>query len=470
MLAILQFPLGDSRAFLPNASARLAVPEWPSPRTFDRPQFIRQFGQARDRRDLGDPAWPDEVAFCNAHRAIRFPDLRRRRTGPPLNITLGCVFRRLASDGSAVARLEVGFRPGNKTRVLGADVSALRSLAESILTLPSVVAGEPPRALREQAPALAKTYAAATTSRKQPVADPSRLVRYGVPILVIQVDPGEKGPWPDASRVDGARVKGCELAFDKRNGMPVWLLSRGTADDAYMRRLRICILRLHAEQVALDLVLKEIDSGGVPFEKGTPHTNKLEDYLFRATRALDGKDWAGVSQSAVLDAFKAFAAYKAEPLDSLSDRLSGVRRQTLLKLQNYLIQRGGNTVNVVGRDQITITAGRDVINPVIAQRIDGSFQNFKDANPSQDLETSMKELHEAMKTLLAAPPPGVDAEKVATKLETFTEQVAKPKPDEEVLQVTAKGLLAAAQNVAAVAAPVAMAVKTILGILGVALI
>src|SRR5437879_2833998 len=79
MLAILEFPIGDCRGFVPEGTNRLLAPDWGSLRTWDPPQFVRGFGHAVARRGRIDGAWVDEPTYCRAARAIRFPDLARER-------------------------------------------------------------------------------------------------------------------------------------------------------------------------------------------------------------------------------------------------------------------------------------------------------------------------------------------------------------------------------------------------------
>jgi len=73
MLLSIQFPLADSRAFLPQKVKLLERPTWPSP-SIDPPiiDFVRSFGIIRKRKLGGLRGWVGESALCEADRALKF--------------------------------------------------------------------------------------------------------------------------------------------------------------------------------------------------------------------------------------------------------------------------------------------------------------------------------------------------------------------------------------------------------------
>jgi hypothetical protein len=110
MLLVVQFPISDARAFASVPTARLDLPEWPEPRTYGNPQFVRRFGAAAERSLGPDAAWTDERVYCRARRALKFPGLRlaRIRAGD-VTVRPYIAFRRLFCDRTtAVARVELG--------------------------------------------------------------------------------------------------------------------------------------------------------------------------------------------------------------------------------------------------------------------------------------------------------------------------------------------------------------------------
>src|SRR5436305_2076496 len=75
MLLSIQFPLADSRPFLPMRKAMLPIPQWPVG-TPDK-DFVRCFGMIRRRRLGGLAGWVGENTVCEAGRALRLPNFRR---------------------------------------------------------------------------------------------------------------------------------------------------------------------------------------------------------------------------------------------------------------------------------------------------------------------------------------------------------------------------------------------------------
>ncbi len=130
MLVAVQFPICDSRIFFPTATARLPVPEWPTPRFSENPEFLRFFGPAALRKLGANPAWFGETVYCSARRALRFVNL-------PVSPEVGddgyelptCAFRRFFSDGDNAARVEIGIRLARAST--GPDLTVVDAIARS---------------------------------------------------------------------------------------------------------------------------------------------------------------------------------------------------------------------------------------------------------------------------------------------------------------------------------------------------
>jgi hypothetical protein len=383
---------------------------------------------------------------------VRLPELPKVRIAQNGHaFTPQCAFRRVIADGEAVVRLEIGLQSPPLRTPTGAG---LRDVANGILGLRSVVAGDHEvRRLDYQGSRIAELYARVSTSVGcGPAAE---LVAAGPPVLVIQLGRDERGDWPnDAQFVGKQHVRGCDIASFQSDGRaPVWLVAAGDATDGDLAALVRRLLRLHAEQSVLDLVLKLFDREKLPFVNGTPHGTGLRSYLYAATHEVTRQSYGGLNQDEIVQSFDKLTANG--PLAGRWVRLENVQRRINIELENYAIRKGATVINQQG--------GVNVIN---YGTIDNSFNTFQRSNPDTDLTDAMKRLHDQVKDLLKQLPAD-QAQQAQTDLETLTEQAAKPKPNSDVLRITGEGLIKAATNIAAMATPIATTVKVVLGLLSV---
>lgn len=359
---VVQFPIVDARAFSEDAS-RLAVPDFPSPRTYGDPQFLRCFGPAVERRLDVDPAWADEQTYCRADRALRFVNFNDQRLGPlPVQLIPCGIFRRFFSDGEAVCRIEVGIgqpRHWNLPNPVG-PAQCLR-IAQDFLKLPSKVASFSAAASRttptiryqatdqlvRQAGRLARLYCRATArASAESLSLQERLVEYGRPLLVAEFESREIQDLPVEARAvnlgNGLQGAVAFVWLQTAGGtIPVWLVKRGTADVETLRRLRLCLMRLHAEREGLDIIIKLVRRWDIKIEPGSTAGDRLESYVNRATRLVNKDKFSGISQSAIREAFDAAdSVVRPATRESLLQRYEGLRRQVWLKAEKFEQARG----------------------------------------------------------------------------------------------------------------------------------
>jgi hypothetical protein len=109
---------------------------------------------------------------------------------------------------------------------------------------------------------------------------------------------------------------------------------------------------------------------------------------------------------------------------------------------------------------------------LVQSRVDGSINQFTQKHPQQDdLGKAVKAMHDQVRDLvaqLAAQDPEA-ASAASDNLEAMTEEVTRVKPRKGVLRSHGESLIKAAQNVAAIAVPVAATVKVVLGLFGIVL-
>lgn len=495
VLVIVQFPISDARRFSPS-SEYLSVPDWP-PRTGLRPQFVRYFGGAVRRKRGPDEAWLDEVAFCLAGRALRFPGLLQRRVGlSEASIVPACVFRRFFHDGLAVARVEVGLAPARRSPLLPAlpPPTYLKCVTD-LLALPTRVRRDRELPLVLQGRNLARLYGRASTKCTQNgITLPNfSLVEDGRPTVIVQLDSAEFACLPEVARVFAANsIRGAVLAFmwlaTDWGPIGTWLLSHGSAQDEDVRCLRICLLRLHAEREALDSTLRQLARGNICYDPQSDAGMRLEKYLNEATRRIGKVRRYGAPQSMLNGALDAVLSSEPDSQSEVEGRLAKLNWHVKKKLMRHLEIRGGSRIvkqvkvivqkggKVVLKDESQNISGGTfsgpVINRLVAERVENSFQTFGAAAVSDDLKKAVSCLHEEVKKLASQmDKKGVGShEDVAAHLEAFLEQAAKPKPIGGVLQVTGKGLVEAAKMVAEMAGPITTAVNGVLKIFGLSVV
>jgi hypothetical protein len=412
-----------------------------------------------------------------------------------------CVFRRVFSDGKAVVRIEVGLALSRDrhlslplTQVLAGVQDAIELSTEVRVSTPLVKS----KPLITQGPQLAALYSRATSRHAngpQPAkADP--LVEPGNPVLLIEtLDFNASRPPGGVSVIDAGKVLGANLAFawlkTQWGEVATWILSQGAASPDQLRSLRLCLLRLHAEQEVLDQILKQMDSTRIVFKPRTALGDRLEDYLNRATRVINRSGWSRIDQSAILEAFDAAIAVRPDAGRSLLARYTGARQEVLRKAEEFRQRReasrirtvirvgkGGTVVKAEGSGQVIVNSkiAGDVINNAHATITD-SFNKFASDHPADDelkqqvtlLQAKVKELTAA----LASTNPQ-DTQLIADNAATFIEEAGKEKPRVGTLQSTGQAIVDAATKaaktvgqVASVVAPIAGAVASILKVFGV---
>ena len=288
MLFHIQFPIVDLRSFAPQRELRLPVPGWPRPLVNE--EFVRSVGQIRQRRRGGLEGWVGDEFYCDARRAIKL-DLSKSRD-------LRIAFRRFYFDGAIVGRFEIGLALEESTR----EPSSvdLVALVRRILNLEAQIRspGRPSKRFRLIAIAkpLARLYASASSKHRGWLAARLRsrsydhLVIGGNPSLFIETSP------IDLDQVNmpcGAIQSSAESNFrvfhwtTEIDGtpLPVWITEPPQClETSSARKLRVYLIRLHAEHQAFLRILKAVRTGMVRPRVGTVSSEALQQYLNKSTR------------------------------------------------------------------------------------------------------------------------------------------------------------------------------------------
>ena len=502
MIVSLQFPYTDVRAFDSNATRRLLVPTWrkPEPET----HFVRSVGTVRKQTDESVSDWPGEEYFCDARRLIRFvgadPSTKRRRAFFDAPITLQpsgrtlkpyCAFRRLKVSEPATLRVEIGIgmRVMRKweTPVSGEN---LLSLLNHILAL-QVKSGRSENGnqsgtqpLYDWAAKLAKVYLAATTARKPAPAEeqPKWWVSARTPLIVIEYDPEtEFYDFPskvqviDAAARDDVRLGYLRIRAGTRpaRDVGVWLIGAGkSANRDYVKRLRIQLLRLHAEQQTITAVFQLLSSGKLVVAKRDEHSEELQQFFDESIKLLQPKKGFGVPQSEILLAAQQYEEM-VEPGQqaSLLAALSDIRPNLLRNISRYAERMTSDGVGqnifyvermTMNQQNLNITGStiHGDVNQIAAKTIQDSFKRIQSGGGKDELKQELEALHKAVQEML----PKLPAEQQATVAEDvkmLTDQALSEQPRRKWYDVSAEGILEAVKFVGEMASPVKTALARI---------
>lgn len=340
MLITVQFPFADTRLFTRDAARPMSVPGWPSP---EFNEFLRFFGGVVDRNGFVD--WIPEPRVCKAHRAVRFLERIHlpidTRTDPITTVEFIPIARRLFFDGRAMGKLEIVFKPRSRGNPTLANVSP-KQLVDAVGGLPAVVplpiAGEielKPCTLSMLGRMLPQQWVTATTSHHQleQISQKNWWVASGTPIIVISTKPTQQLPapanarnWQIKSEIDGKwQEVGAVFASTRQVGGfgSYWNITSERSSRQLERRMRITLMRLHAETTALRQILKFIASPEFDVEPRSPEFNLLELYLHDASlNVLKLTDGVGeMPQGTISDIHRVYAESTPGERDVVLDRL-----------------------------------------------------------------------------------------------------------------------------------------------------
>lgn len=498
MLAIVQFPISDARKFALADDLRLPVPDWPDPDTGGvntEPQFVHHFGEAVERCNEPDLAWPDENRFCLAKRALRLFDLGSYEAGSPGAIFRPkCAFRRLFFDGESVARVEIGLVHNDRVpRLPQLNQTQIVAIIQGLCALPVIDLEDPERekkpTLIKQGPDLSKLYAKSTLSRKANAkADRAeKLVKPGNPLIVIELEPHEADSslLPDRfMRVPSEKVLGANLAFgyvESAHGpVSAWILQQGKATKEDLRRLRLCLLRLHAEQEALDIILGHFIHKRLVVPPDLAGLDALDEY-FNEKTGLINRSTLGrkrpIRQSAILSAYDA-AEFVIQPAHRLNviKQFSGAHRQVLIKIEDYqkrrdairffksvYIEPGGNYM-----DKSSYIGGNNYGNINIADTMSDVtntvYNNLEKSSAKDNTKELMKQLAQQISDIAPKIKPE-HALQLGSDVQRISNEMTMPTPNQDAFKLSLKGLTDAAEAVGKMAGPIIETVKLLMPLL-----
>jgi hypothetical protein len=263
----------------------------------------------------------------------------------------------------------------------------------------------------------------------------------------------------------------------------VWVLGYEQAFVAECRSLRLCLLRLHAEQEILDAVLGRLADGTLEYRASEAMGDRIEAYLNRATKLIFQRRRGGVEQSAVLTAFDAADATDYRPVRAeLAERLKGARKQVMRKLQMFerrasvradrfiQVESGATYIEKVGKmannRTINIGSGATINAPVIiADQIQNSFNALEKPGVNPEVKALMADLLKQVADT-SKKVPEEKAEQMGNDAESLAKEVAGKAPRKKSYLPTIEGLRDAAIAVGEVGKPILETTAKLLPLLG----
>ncbi|MEW2586139.1 hypothetical protein [Streptomyces virginiae] len=498
MFLATQFPIADLRPLLARETRRLDVPCWPLAQSGE---FVRSTGPVRTRRMGGLVPWIGEGVYCDAASVFRFPASFSNVAllpGDERTSGFACAYRRLITDGFVGTRFELavaGGRSGRRGRArLACEdfVALLINWLDFPVTITSHGAGDRRSSchLGQSGTPLTAHILRATTRfpASTPAADRSWL-QPGRPLLLADYT-SKEAEWPPETKVVdlrqdiGVRLAHCRVSF-RGTLVGVWLLERTgpRTDKDAVRRLRVHLLRLHAEYECVRLVLRFL----MRQEQDSRNTEAVVRFLDRGLDLLTSPRKYGFDQDPILA-----TAYEAEQLvtsdewrtlvhmlstkraddvaridratcrwaEPDSDMATGVGAQPVYIADRIVVAGRGGTVN-----EFHTRAGGDIHGVIGSGNIvTSSFNRIDGSLLPDEAKTLLKQLTEAV-ALTASRLPAEQAAQVSRDLTAFQDEALSGTPRRNVLQVFGDALQKTADVVGGIGAPIANLVTAVIGLI-----
>jgi hypothetical protein len=472
MLIVHSIPLADMRPFLAD-SHRLPSPSWPSPQ---HDHFVRGFSAVRLRRRGGFTSWIGERHYCDA-RILRLAALPSRPC-----------FRRLFVDGAAMARLDFGNRhPGS----LGDTARFVRLLDQELRRPLTVADAEVPLGMAEKV--VAAAYRKATTKTSEWSDAEAWSVSGGAPVTLVEARPHDFH-LPRHARVlkglDNGRISVAHMRIEvakRRHG--VWLLiADAEASRDVLRRMRVALVRTHAEREVLKSVLRAIASGRIGVQRSNPGllrdpSDALQSYLQETVTRLSAARREGLDQDWTRLANDFEDLVNEGEREALLVQLDPIRRNIKRLVESFVtpapaaqgnvyIHAGQLIIEQNGRKTVNnqnITIGNNNVISNLSQVAGGTIQDslnrVSNAPADEELKNGLIALHKAVIDATSKMS-AAEQETHAKEVSTVATEVLNAPVDRKWHDVTAKGLLEAAASLAAIAPSVKVCVDAVLKMVG----
>jgi len=221
-------------------------------------------------------------------------------------------------------------------------------------------------ALGDSAPTLATLFLQASTKLSHGQLPPVEpwWCSAGLPLALVEFGLGSRPPVfpPNSQRIEHLSRPGIELAYTKvpfgKADLGTWLIGLGSqfVDRDYLRRVRLNLLRLHAERESIHTVLNLLVRRKIKIDLDSTPTKRLLQYVDQSIGLLNRKRHDGLPQSDLLAA-SAESVDFARPGErqTLLDMLNKIRPNLLRKVGAYVQKQPGAKPLSAARNKVFVS-------------------------------------------------------------------------------------------------------------------
>ncbi|RTL43661.1 MAG: hypothetical protein EKK48_07905 [Candidatus Melainabacteria bacterium] len=487
MFLVLQLPFTDIRRFLSVPTNLLLQPEWaisPEPGR----HFVRSFGRIARRPRGSKNNWHSSHLFCRVKGLIKFD--AKTEYAPS--------FQSFYSDGVGKSIYEFGFAfaPSQDLfdlQTLLKQTVAIRSRENSITTTRLIrISKHLAHRILDSSTSKRITPQLANSSKASEIFVPQDWwITPGRPLLLIDYDLHEnlkvsRYAIPVQSEfLNDSNIKLAHAWLQCENTeIRTWLIGHDDGTDLdTLQRLRFYLSGVHSDMETLQDIVRLLSTQELSYVEGLECSKLMGNYIGTIASILQRKSRNGVKQSDILDVALEVDRMITEDdrtlVLSAVDRLRGINPNFLNNIKNVVGQLSDrqpaisaetilfNIKEINVTNQITsINGDNNVVNQWAQSTVTNSLNNLKDSSSQSEVKPKLEELHNEVEKILPKLPESKQKE-VAQDLQTFTSEAISETPRKKWYELSAEGLIEAAQTVGELAEPIIKVVKMILGLISV---
>lgn len=504
MFIVVQFPIADMRDFIDYDTFKLNAPSLPFISPF-RQEFIRCFGPLKNRYNQ-DGVEYCETVYSRANRALRLPELGTYKLGRKHDGFIPtCVFRRFFANNET-CKIEIGFKNIEKYKFYESpldDMEFLNLLIE-LMEIPALIPSDNHNSasykLKDTGEKLSSLYLHATT--KYPLPQDKQLekswIQAGNPMILVEYDINEIVKLPKTMiNIASLEEFGIRLShtiiYSKNNNskIRVWLIGKKcNSNKDTVRKLRINLLRLNAEQECLKQVLNFIQRKKIVVIPFSDATDRLQDYINTAIRNISKKERYGIPNNEIIEVSNSYEnIINQNERIFLLAQLEKIRNNIYKKLESYIAPNqisapkvivtekdGVNNIFIEGIIQeggITVTNTNVTIgnnnnfsgNTVIASILKDCNNTIDNMKPENKNEESLKQNLTELKILiekLCIELPEDQSEQVAKDMDNLSKEVISKKPRKDYFELFEKRIIETAKYCSSLVNPITQAIKDVM--------
>lgn len=505
---VVQFPIADMRDFLDYNTFKLNAPCLPFIIPF-RQEFIRCFGPLKNRYNQ-DGVEYCETVYSRANRALRIPDLGTYKLGRKHDGFIPtCVFRRFFANNET-CKIEIGFKNIEKYKFYKSPLDGMEflNLLIELMEIPARIPSDNHNSishkLKDTGEELSSLYLHATT--KYPLPQDKELekswIQTGNPMILVEYDINEIVKLPKTMiNIDSIDKFGIKLShtilYSKNSNtkIRVWLIGKSfNTNKDTVRKLRLNLLRLNAEQECLKQVLNFIQRKKIVVIPYSDATDRLQDYINTAIRNISKSQRYGIPNNEIVEVSNSYEdIINKNERTFLLTQLEKIRKNIYKKVENYITpnqipvskiiiteKEGVNNIFIEGMIQeggISVTNNNVTIgnnnnftgNTVIASILKDCNNTISNMNPENEKEESLKQKLTDLKILiekLCIELPEDQSEQVAKDMDGISKEVTSRKPRKANIDLFAKGILETAQYCSSLVEPITQAINSVMLLIG----